>query len=473
MRGNVGEDLADFVAARTAELHRTAYLLAGDQDDAERLVARAVGQLARDTADVGQAGQHARQSMARLAVAGTAPTVGGDTPDTAPVLRLSPRQRAILMLRHLDGLTVRMTARQLGIPRREIQRDEETACATMGFAVDDHRIGEMLTNLGEHAAWPDPAVTIERSRHAPASRLISRTRVAAAIGVAAVTIAAVTVSNAAHDSWLRSPAGINATHGTHFHAYTQGYKLVGVQTVTVGATRTINDLAPGGVLALSCARPDPRVPANWPQITDGTDVPQPYPCAAQSDRRYYLYAPDGVTSVTAPRQGHQEIAVARYVPVPWDRYPVAKSHFDVQHNVPLDLNAKANFGDSPVRVGETLTMHGTNGTFTGTARVPPSAASTTLFMSGLLSPTTTGQYRIEVGGSPMSDCSIPGSADDNDSGWCRIYDRWVPQVPMSDLGGPDPDIDTHGGSVVVRVQVRDALGPWKLQIRYDRYKAQN
>lgn len=71
MRGRRSDEgeLAQFVSARTAELHRTAYLLTGDQERAERLVAAAVDRLRRDGTPLSQAGGAAGRYMARLAAA--------------------------------------------------------------------------------------------------------------------------------------------------------------------------------------------------------------------------------------------------------------------------------------------------------------------------------------------------------------------------------------------------------------------
>lgn len=104
MRGRHGIDseLAEFVHARTAELHRTAYLLTADQDRAERLVENAVAELRRDGASLGQAGTAARLHMARLAARAIAPSDAAATPDDpllTAIAGLTPRQRAVLLLR--------------------------------------------------------------------------------------------------------------------------------------------------------------------------------------------------------------------------------------------------------------------------------------------------------------------------------------------------------------------------------------
>lgn len=114
-------------------------------------------------------------------------------------------------------------------------------------------------------------------------------------------------------------------------------------------------------------------------------------------------------------------------------------------------------------------MTGRNGVFTGTVKKPAAARGTTLFLSGLLLPTTTGQYKVEVDGQAVTDCSYTAQ----DSTWCRFYDRDIRPVPLSPIFGTDTFDSARPGPVKVRVVVRDALGPWKLQLRYDRYDPEN
>lgn len=479
MRGQRADEseLADFVAARTAELHRAAYLLTADQDRAERLVEAAVDRLRRDRTPLGQAGTVARHHMARLAAAATEPGEVVDNEASSPtderraaIAGMSPRQRAVLMLRCLDRFDERSTARELGISSSAAAAAESEATSALGMATDSDLCRTALTDFAEQATWPDAVVTVAAAAQVTPPRRRSRRRYVAAAIVLVVGAAAAIASQAQHDRWLRTPAGINATHGTHFHAYTQGFKLIGVQRVPVGTTRALVT-SDGEAIALGCEHLSFKNQSALPRVTWGGES-QVYGCAKQTADRYFLFLPNYGSSVTAPKDGDNEITVARYEPVPWDRYPVAQDHFKVEHDIPLNRNARMNYADPPVRAGKTVTIRGTNGTFTGTVKIPAPAKNTELFMSGLLSPTTTGQYKIEVDGSAVSDCAIIGTTSDTQGGWCRLHDRYVPQVPLSNLWGVGDPGDAAGkGSAKVKVDVRDALGPWKLEIRYDRYPA--
>lgn len=477
MRGQRGnnDELADFVSARTAELHRAAYLLTADQDRAERLVAAAVDRLRRDRTPLGQAGNAARRYMARLAAAATEPSdpVGNEPSSPSDELRaaiagMSPRERAVLMLRSLDHLDERGAATELGISTNAVREAASAAGKTLGLPIDSEECRSALADFAERATWPDTATTMAAAqRTAPPQRRASWRYIAAA-AVVVVGAAAPIASQVHHDRWSRSPEGINATHGTHFHAYVQGFKLVGVQRVPVGATRKLTT-PDGEAIALGCDHLSLQNQSEWPHIR-GTDGSEPYPCAKQTAERYFLLEPDTGASLLVPKAAPRAIDVARYKPVPWNRYPVAKDHFTVEHDIKLDRNARLNFGSPPVRSGRTLTMHGTNGTFMGKVTIPPPAKNTRSFLSGLLSPTTTGQFKVEIDGIPATDCTLGGSSNATNDGWCRLHDRYVPQIPLlfeSDSG--------EGGiaderPARVKVQVRDALGPWTFQIRYERYR---
>lgn len=463
----------EFVAARTAELHRTAYLLTADQDRAERLVAAIVAGLRRDRAALGQAGTAARQHMARLA-AGATEAGGSATPVMqteerfTALWRLSPRQRAVLLLRSLERYDDRSTARELVLPANAVSLAEAEAGQALGLPPDSDRCRALLTDFAQQATWPEPAVTLAAAQ-TTRSRRRSRGRYAAAAAVLAITAAAPISSQVAHDRWLHTPAGINALHGTHFRAYVQGYKLVDVHRVPAGARRPV-DVSSGQVIALGCDRLDPTSQAGWPRIRDADGL-QAYPCAKETSHRFYLFSPHGTAMVSAPHGGHQAITVASYQPVPWNRYPVVTGHFEVEHDRKLDLSSPDS-DTTPIRAGRTRTLRGTNGTFMTTVQLPPPAKNTELVMNALLSPSTTGQYKVTIDGDVLSDCAPIGASSD---GWCRLYDRYVPQLPfgsMSMVGSPS-DPDSSPRTATVRVQVRDALGPWKLQVRYDRYRTAN
>ncbi|MBB2892440.1 RNA polymerase sigma factor [Flexivirga oryzae] len=474
MGGSTGDEseLGDFVAARTAELHRTAYLLTADQDRAERLVEVAVAQLARHRTDIGQAGAEARRCMARLAATATTPTPATrtaaptDDADTA-IADLSPRQRAVLLLRCLDGHDTRSTARELGLAPSKVTDAEQSASHTVGFEPHDDRLRAALTDFSERATWPDPDVTLSRAEHVQPPRRHSRKRYIAAAAVIALTAAAPIGSQIAHDRWLNTPAGINASHGTHLRPYIEGYKLVGAQRVPAGAKREL-ELPSGDVITVACDNFSPTKESDAPVVRTAKSTGA-WPCFKQSARFYYFATTEGNATIKAPPQQGHSIIVGIYRPVPWADYPVAQDNFHVVRRATLDTNAKMNFTKPPVRRGKTLVMTGRNGVFTGTVKKPAAARGTTLFLSGLLLPTTTGQYKVEVDGQAVTDCSYTAQ----DSTWCRFYDRDIRPVPLSPIFGTDTFDSARPGPVKVRVVVRDALGPWKLQLRYDRYDPEN
>jgi len=461
MRGHGRDDteLADFVAARTAELHRTAYLLAADQDRAEQLVDIAVADLARHPTDVGQAGALARRCMARLAATGTTPTVTEPvTDDTeSTIAQLSPRERAVLMLRSLDGLDNTSTARELGLSRSSVAAAEQSGCSTVGFEPLDDRLREALSEFADRATWPDADATLARAAAVRPPRRLPRTRYLAAAVVLAVTAAAPIGSQVQHDQWLRTPAGINASHGTHFHAYTQGYQLVGVQRVPAGGVRQL-EVPSGQAMALTCNRFSPRNQASWP-VLEGADLNEPWPCSKQSTERYLLVWSDGsTTSVRTPKAEQQDVVVGIYQPVSWSKYPVARADFQVEHDKTLEsVRQQWTPGTSPISSGRTLVMEGGNGSYTASIQLPANVKGTVLALSGLFSPTSTGQYKVTVGGDPMLSCSTEPSDQ-----WCRLYDHYIPQIPIGSISADNGQPASGSGSEVarVRVDVRDAVRPW-------------
>jgi RNA polymerase sigma-70 factor (sigma-E family) len=127
-------DFEEFVAARRPALLRTAYLLTGSQADAEDLVqttllrvvprwARIAASpepyvrqvLARESVTRGRGRRWRERSVARLPERAR-PGPGDDRMALRDALAaLSPRQRAVLVLRYYDDLTEVATAEALGI----------------------------------------------------------------------------------------------------------------------------------------------------------------------------------------------------------------------------------------------------------------------------------------------------------------------------------------------------------------------
>jgi RNA polymerase sigma-70 factor (sigma-E family) len=142
-----------FVTARRAALLRTAYLLTGDPDDAEDLLQVSLAKayprwrrladrpepyvrriMARESVDRWRA----RRWRETLVDAPVEPATGDGTDahdrrmELARALRsLSPRQRAVVVLRYFDDLTERETAHLLGISVGTVKSHARDALARL------------------------------------------------------------------------------------------------------------------------------------------------------------------------------------------------------------------------------------------------------------------------------------------------------------------------------------------------------
>ena len=128
-----GYDFEDFVIARRAALLRTAYLLTGNHHDAEDLVQSALIKVVPRWERIKNHPEpYVRQVLARESVNrwrgrrwremttdAVPETTHHDSTDRISLLEelrgLSPRQRAVLVLRYFDDLTEADTAAALGI----------------------------------------------------------------------------------------------------------------------------------------------------------------------------------------------------------------------------------------------------------------------------------------------------------------------------------------------------------------------
>lgn len=456
------------MSARTAELHRAAYLLTADQERAERLVQVTVERLRRDRTPLGQAGTVARHHMARRAATATEPSNAGDggspaDQQHATIAGMPPRQRAVLMLRILDRYDERSTARELGISTGAVATAEAEAGRILGIAIDSDQCRTALVDFADRATWPDPAATLAGSARAKESARRPWWTYVAALVVVALTVTTVVVTQGWHKDWLRTPDGLNDAHGTHFPSYIQGYKLVTVREAVPGIAQNVTTGKEGAV-ALPCDVIEPSVRLSVQ--SEGSDGYEGDSCL-DSNLPARLTRVEGRASAIVLGTRRHAYPIAVYTKIPRSEYPVATTDFDVQHNLTLtDARKEAHGGKAPSAAGErpVLTLHGTaahhNGTFTGTLRLPPAESDLPQVNAvGLLSPTTTGRFRVRIDDlPPTTSCGQPRPPSTDHLLGCSLLDHRVPQITyLQDLPGAS---DT----VQVQIVVKDARGPWTLQV---------
>lgn len=142
-------DFEEFVVARRDALLRTAYLLTGDHHDAEDLVQSALIKVVPKWARIQDRPEaYVRRVLARESVnrwrhrrwrevtTDVVPeTTRSDSTDRVALLedlrRLSPRQRAVLVLRYFDDLTEVDTAAALGISVGTVKSHAREALALL------------------------------------------------------------------------------------------------------------------------------------------------------------------------------------------------------------------------------------------------------------------------------------------------------------------------------------------------------
>lgn len=150
-------DFEEFVVARRHALLRTAYLLTGDHDDAEDLVQSALIKVVPKWSRIEDHPEpYVRRVLARESVSRwrrrrwrevttdiVPETTYVDDADRTTLLddlrRLSPRQRAILVLRYFDDLTEADTAATLGISVGTVKSHARDALARLR----DQRLAEI------------------------------------------------------------------------------------------------------------------------------------------------------------------------------------------------------------------------------------------------------------------------------------------------------------------------------------------
>jgi len=139
MRSDSESAVQSFVATRYPRLRRTAFLMCGDWSVADELTQDTLAHLVSDTrrgdvtdpdayawAGLMRALQHRPRRREHVFVA--APDSAGSDPETVLLLdamhRLTPRCRAVLILRYWDGLTIETTADVLDLADERVQAYE-------------------------------------------------------------------------------------------------------------------------------------------------------------------------------------------------------------------------------------------------------------------------------------------------------------------------------------------------------------
>lgn len=479
MRGREGQDdeLEGFIAARNQDLHHDAYQLAAAQVSAEQLVATVLADMRREHLDLTRAGADARLRMARTAARNDSATEtdGSRLPERFHTLaRLSPRQRAVLVLQVIDNYDERETARALRLSTRTV------TSALRSIPYDDlpgapphtGELRSLLEDFGDLATSPSASTTLADVRAVPPPPRRPWWTYVATFLVVVLTVTTVVITQQWHKDWLQTPNGLNHAHGTHFPAYAKGYRLVGVRDVEPGPAETI-DVGARGALVIECAdgQKDDTAIARMASEIAGT-----YTAACSAPGEAHLTPGTGETLLAIDDFHRKEWPVATYRKLSWGEYPVVTSGFTVQTDKTLrDVGAPVTSNGSPMRPsvsGPVLTLRShpghLNGTFTGTLTVPPEVFGTELDVAGLLSPSSTGRYRIVIDhSSPWTTCGATDVVRYTNSRdrWCELYERKVPQITFFQ---PAPVGDDR--TYPVTITVEHALRPWELQVVASRYK---
>jgi RNA polymerase sigma-70 factor (sigma-E family) len=166
------EEFSQFVHGAWARLYRTAYLLVGDSGLAEDLVQTALAKTYAawpKVRDVQAAPGFARTTMVNTASSwfrkhgwrNEVPTEllpdhsrDADLSDRPAVLdalrRLPPRQRAVVVLRFYEDLSVAETAHALGCTDGTVKSQTSKALDTLRGLLGDHALSTPMTRGGTH-----------------------------------------------------------------------------------------------------------------------------------------------------------------------------------------------------------------------------------------------------------------------------------------------------------------------------------
>jgi RNA polymerase sigma-70 factor (sigma-E family) len=144
------EDFEQFVVARSGALLRTAYLLTGNHQDAEDLVQTALLKAVPKWGRVREHEPYVRRILLHESVSRwrrrrwretstqSLPELPGSAADVddrlvlrQALLRLAPRQRAVVVLRYFDDLTEAQTAEVLGVSIGTVKSQARDALARL------------------------------------------------------------------------------------------------------------------------------------------------------------------------------------------------------------------------------------------------------------------------------------------------------------------------------------------------------
>ncbi|HWC22608.1 MAG TPA: sigma factor-like helix-turn-helix DNA-binding protein [Flexivirga sp.] len=479
-RDHQDEQLEEFIAARTQDLHHDAYQLTAAQQPAEQLVIAVLAAMRREHIDLAQAGSTARLRMARVSARDNTSSQDSDASQLAPrfrpLARLSPRQRAALVLFVVDGHDEREIARDLHLTTRAttealgaVPYDE-----LPGASPHSGELRSLLEDFGDLATSPSASATLADVRAVPPPPRRPWWTYVAALLVIAVTVATLVITQRWRNDWLHTPNGLNRAHGTHFPAYTAGYKLVAIHDVAPGPAQDIPVGAAGSV-ALECDPDNRAVGMSVSSELNGTFFQKQ--CAGTRNRPNLIPA-IGTALVAVNDFSRDAWPIAVYQKVPIDEYPVATRNFQVQHDLTISslrsVTSREGHTLQPTLRGEVLTLRAAanhpNGTFSGTLRLPAATSGIQINVVGLLSPTTTGHFRIRVDNrAPWTTCGSQRTVTFQQwqlNSGCSLVDRYVPQVTFDQIGAPSAGART----TPVRITVTDARGPWTLQVVADAYK---
>ena len=161
------DDFAEFVAARSGALLRTAYLLTGDHHEAEDLVQTALIKVVPRWGRLREPEPYVRRVLVNESISRwrrrrwretSVPevhdrTITGHDVEEQLVLRqalarLAPKQRAVVVLRYFDDLTEAQTAGVLGISLGTVKSQSRDALA---------RLRELVPDLDDATINPRPA----------------------------------------------------------------------------------------------------------------------------------------------------------------------------------------------------------------------------------------------------------------------------------------------------------------------------